>query len=597
MDRIIQDLAIRGESIQRIYDYYIDERFLVNRRYQRKLVWSIEEKKAFIDSIRKGFPIPLILVAEVSFNEQKNFEIIDGMQRLNAIISFIEGEFDLDGEFFDLETMAKTKLLLDSGELIQKTPKLDRKVCTQIAGYNLPLSIYSFEGLDKIDDIFRRINSNGKHLSKQELRQAGATGHFAQLVRHVSSKVRGDVSAHDVLLLNDMKNISITSRDLPYGINVDNVFWVAEGILTREYVRQSRDEEVVADILAYMALSTKPPSSSEILDEYYGLSLDDREGDNRFQEIESAVLKITPEVLSQQFLHVYDELKKILQRSGQTFNRLLFEDAGPRLPRYFQILFLALYELLILENLEIANYDQLINLLDNMGSRNINLGGGGGRWSARERQSNIAAVAGIIRSVFVKKQRRDPAIDSWITQFENILTQSYTEQSLYDFKQGFHRLGGNYEFDDDLFQKVIRTLTAMANIGPNTVGYVIVGIADDEEAAKRIEAIYNTTATVFNRFHITGIQGEASKYKNGLDGYFQFIIQKIASMPISEADKNQISRNIRLINYYDKSILIFQIESRNEPSIFDGKYYIRKGPNNEPIPPEEYPDLFRRFFV
>ncbi|UKS26300.1 DUF262 domain-containing protein [Paenibacillus sp. HWE-109] len=597
MDRLMQDLAIRGENIQRIYDYFVGERFLVNRRYQRKLVWSIEEKKAFIDSIRKGFPIPLILVAEINFNDQKNFEIIDGMQRLNAIISFIEGEFDLDGEYFDLETMAKTKLLLDSEELIQKSPKMDRKVCTQIAGYNLPLSIYSFEGLDKIDEIFRRINSNGKHLSKQELRQAGATGHFAQLVRQLSSKVRGDVSAHDRLLLNDMKNISITSRDLPYGINVDNVFWVAQGVLTREYVRNSRDEEVVADILAYMALSTKPPSSSEILDEYYGLSLIGNELDNRFQEIESAVLKITSEVLSRQFVHVYDELKKILNISGQTFNRLLFDDAGPRIPRYFQILFLALYELLIIENLNVSNYKGLISLLSNMGSSNMNLGGGGGRWSARERQNNIAAVAGIIKTEFVKRERRDPAIDSWITQFENILTQSYTEQSLYDFKQGFHRLGDNGDFDDALFQKVIKTLTAMANVGPNIVGYVIIGVADNDVAAKRVEATYGTSSTVFNKFHITGIQGEAAKYKNGLDSYFQFIIQKIASMPISEADKNQISRNIKLINYYDKSILIFQIESRNEPSLYDGKYHIRKGPNNEPIPPEEYPNLFRRFFV
>ncbi|AWX59052.1 hypothetical protein AB432_030160 [Brevibacillus brevis] len=137
----------------------------------------------------------------------------------------------------------------------------------------------------------------------------------------------------------------------------------------------------------------------------------------------------------------------------------------------------------------------------------------------------------------------------------------------------------------------------MANVGPDIVGYVIIGVADNDVAAKRVEAIYGTSSTLFNKFHITGIQGEASKYKNGLDSYFQFIIQRIASMPISEADKNQISRNIKLINYYEKSILIFQIESRNEPSLYDGKYYIRKGPNNDPIPPEEYPNLFRRFFV
>ena len=40
-----QDLAIRGESVAWIYEAYLGKRFIVNRRYQRKLVWSIEEKE------------------------------------------------------------------------------------------------------------------------------------------------------------------------------------------------------------------------------------------------------------------------------------------------------------------------------------------------------------------------------------------------------------------------------------------------------------------------------------------------------------------------------------------------------------------------
>jgi len=588
----MQDLSIRGENIQRIYDYYINGNLLVNRKYQRKLVWSVEEKKAFIDSIMQGFPIPLILLAEVEYQSLNIFEIIDGMQRLNAIMSFIEGEFDVNGGYFDLETMAKSKQLLDNGELIQKTPKLDRSVCTQIASYILPLSVYRSEKIEKIDEIFRRINSNGRYLSKQDLRQAGSVGNFAQLVRRVSCKVRGDSSGTDQLLLNKMKEISITSKDLDYGINVDRVFWVAQGILTREYVRQSRDEELVADILAYMALNIKPPSSSEILDEYYGI---EGESNSRFQEIEVAVLKISPEILNKQFFIVFDEWNKIFKYAGKPFNRLLFSDAGPRLPRYFQILFLALYELLVVKNKVVADYDQLVRLLDNIGTQNMSLGGGGGRWSAKERQKNIAAVTGIIDQAFKPKKQNDPAVDSWITQFENILMQSHIEQAQYDFKQGFHRLDNIGDFDETMFLKVIKTLTSMANLGPGIAGYVIIGIADNEQVANKIKELYGFEHSKYNKFFITGIQGEASKHKNELDGYFQFIIQMVAKAPITDADKNQITRNIRLINYYDKSVIIFRIEGSKEPSLFDGKYYIRKGSNTCLIEPTEYPDLFKRF--
>jgi uncharacterized protein with ParB-like and HNH nuclease domain len=108
-----KELSIRSESVQRIYNFYINNLFYVNRRYQRKLVWGIEEKRSFVDSILKGFPIPIILLAESEKNDSAAFEIIDGMQRLNAICSFIEGEFDIEGQYFDLATMVESKSLFD----------------------------------------------------------------------------------------------------------------------------------------------------------------------------------------------------------------------------------------------------------------------------------------------------------------------------------------------------------------------------------------------------------------------------------------------------------------------------------------------------
>ena len=114
-----RELSIRSESIQRIYNFYVNHLFYVNRRYQRKLVWTIEEKKAFIDSILQGFPVPIILLAESEREKLPVFEIIDGMQRLNAITSFIEGEFDIEERYFDLETMVESKSRFDQDLLKQ----------------------------------------------------------------------------------------------------------------------------------------------------------------------------------------------------------------------------------------------------------------------------------------------------------------------------------------------------------------------------------------------------------------------------------------------------------------------------------------------
>jgi Protein of unknown function DUF262 len=281
-----QDLTVKGESVERIFGNYQAWRYIVNRRYQRKLVWTLDEKRRFIDSVISGYPVPIVLLAERKMPAgPSQFEIIDGMQRLNAVFGFIENEYAVNGSFFDLNTMAETKAMLDAGKLQQREPVLARDACVQIAAYTVPLSIYEFAGDGDVDEVFRRINSGGRKLSRQELRIAGSTGHFAQAVRFIAAKVRGDVSAADELPLNEMKKISITNRELPYGIDVDEVFWIKQGVLTKEQVRESRDEEIVADLLAFMLLDPKPPSRSEVLDDFFGYS--DGEGpQQRHEQIE-----------------------------------------------------------------------------------------------------------------------------------------------------------------------------------------------------------------------------------------------------------------------------------------------------------------------
>ena len=48
-------------SVQMAYDNYLKNKYIVNRKYQRKLVWTLEEKAAFIDSLSKWYSVPLFL--------------------------------------------------------------------------------------------------------------------------------------------------------------------------------------------------------------------------------------------------------------------------------------------------------------------------------------------------------------------------------------------------------------------------------------------------------------------------------------------------------------------------------------------------------
>lgn len=594
MSRETKDLSIKGESIQSLYGAYLGKQFLVNRRYQRKLVWSIEEKRSFIDSIINGYPVPLILLAEVTIEKKKQLEIIDGMQRMNAIMSFIDQEFDYEGQYFDLDTLADTKLLKDDGKLEQKRSVLDRAICAKLVRYQIPLSVYQESGNSHIDEVFKRLNSGGKHLSKQELRQAGAISKFASIVRKLATNIRGDSSAKDILDLNSMKNISITNRNLEYGISVEQIFWVKNNIITKEDLRQSKDEEIIADIVAWVTLDKAVRSSSEILNQLYGYGISEGESTMETQ-LEIQIQKINEEVIIDNIQYVFDTLIDLVNSTDKNLNSLLFKNQKNGIPRYFQILFLTFYNLLVDEQLEIVDKAQILNHLDRAGDRIIKLAAGGGNWSAKEKTNQINALSGVLKGCFEKRKAIDPARNHWITRFENILMQSSTEQTLYDFKVGLHSFSGDVSFNQDLFSKVIKTLTAMSNTQKNATGYCILGVADEKSTAKKHNEIYKTEYVAYSSFYVTGINSEAEKYHDNTDKYFTKLVQLIKNEPISDRDKDYLSRNITVVKYFEKTVVIFKIESDTNPSIYDGKYFVRHGSNNEEVKAEKFGELFQRF--
>jgi hypothetical protein len=516
------------------------------------------------------------------------------MQRLDALMSFIENDYSVGGEYFDLETMATTKLLLDSGKVAQRTPKMNREACVRIASYLVPISIYEFARAESVDEVFRRINSGGRKLSRQELRSAGATGHFAQAVRKLSAKVRGDDSPSDQLRLNEMKKISITNRDLEYGIPAQDIFWVREGILTKEEVRQSRDEELIVDLVAYMVSDSPPSSRTEFMDDYFGLGGDDDASAKRHLEMETLIQRRGVDAVISDFQRTLDEIIIVLAASGESFIKLLFgSDAPTRGPRYFQVVFLAFHELVVKRQQEIVNMTQLVKLMYDSG-KNVSVGEGG-RWGADQRQGVVDSYAGLVQKAFKKASAVDPATVHWITQLENLLSQSFTEQNSYDFKQGFLRLDTQHKFDEDSFQKILQTAVGISNLRRGARGYVLVGISDNDATTHRVKELLGTKPTRFNVFDIVGIDREAKALCKNLDQYFQLIVDRVKASKVSEPLRGYLSQHLKLVRYYDKSVIVFEALGQDDLSHYDGKFFIRTGNQLDEIKPTELAAQVRRY--
>ena len=306
-------LTVQGQSLQALYAMYREGLLLVNRRYQRKLVWSVDEKESLIESVVQNYPIPLVLLAEASGEKRGQFEIVDGLQRLNAIFAYIENEFALDGEYFDLTLLADTKNLLDAKKIVQRTPIAPREVCTRVTNYQLPVSTYRASSVDIIDEVFRRINSSGRKLSDQDIRQAGATSQLANIVRKLGAAIRGDATYSDLLDMRQVPDISISDSHLDYGIDVESIFWVKNAILRADDVRVSKDEEFILDLVVDVLSPDYSVSGTSYRNDAY---LDSE----RVAELEGRVNAYGQQELMQDFIMTYSTLKSVVDEQEHTWS-------------------------------------------------------------------------------------------------------------------------------------------------------------------------------------------------------------------------------------------------------------------------------------
>ena len=120
------------------------------RTYPTQAEIAREEKRNFIDSISNGYPVPLFLLA---IDENGNYEIIDGMQRLDALCTFIEQKYELIDGYFNLESMPDTLQLKRNNKLKQKKSIISLQKCKEITNYPLPVSVFSAKD-NNIEEVF-----------------------------------------------------------------------------------------------------------------------------------------------------------------------------------------------------------------------------------------------------------------------------------------------------------------------------------------------------------------------------------------------------------------------------------------------------------
>lgn len=582
------ELSVQGQTLQTLYNFFVNDYLRVNRKYQRKLVWTVDEKQKLIDSVVNKLPIPLVLIAERPRGLPGKYEIIDGLQRLEAFFSFMENSYDYNGQYFDLETIGDTKARLDAEMIHQKSPKLSRVESLAIANYQIPVSIYREATTSSIDEVFRRINSGGRRLSLHEIRQAGSSGPLADLVRRVSASVRGDGTFSDVVPFSEIGRLSISRRDLQYGLAIEDIFWVRHDILAQEDVRASSDEELVLDLILDIVLEQRPTTGWQNRDVAYGLPR--RINTASLEEVNSAVSQVNPDVLHQQILAIIklcDDVMAGCGSLGRHMVKLETYEKGTR--RQFQAIFSALYELTFKLGMTPRSHEAVRSSLDNFWSKGLSIPTGGSAWGRSEKDKLYPKVQKAMRRAFFVREPKPDYIQLNSRMYvEHLIQGQGLEHPLIEFKQGFCRLTSPPTEDQDLFDEILATSVAMANHSRESEGVILVGIVDKPADAARVEKLFGVKSIDVNGRLAVGTEDQIKHLGYDVDGWWRRWQQKIEASSLSREFSRSLAMSLKPV--YCDGLLLWELRPKSigKAISYDGRFFIRVGSSTHEISADEF---------
>jgi len=85
-----------GDIFSKAYYFGID----FNPDYQRDYVWELKDKVALIDSIYNNIDIGKFAFIKKDYSDDLLYEILDGKQRIRAILDFYEDRFQYQNKYF-----------------------------------------------------------------------------------------------------------------------------------------------------------------------------------------------------------------------------------------------------------------------------------------------------------------------------------------------------------------------------------------------------------------------------------------------------------------------------------------------------------------
>ena len=186
--------------ISEFYRWQTEGSLKLNPPFQRNPVWSDKNRSYLIDTVLNQLPVPEIYMqVDTNENGYTKYIVVDGQQRIRAILDFIAGTFAI------LESESTAFGGKEFKELADEVRK-------DFWDYSIVTREIKTSNEEEVRNIFKRLNKYVVPLNNQELRNATFKGKFINLMNKLAeddflsdNKI---VSPNDIRRMKDVEYIS-----------------------------------------------------------------------------------------------------------------------------------------------------------------------------------------------------------------------------------------------------------------------------------------------------------------------------------------------------------------------------------------------------
>ena len=170
-NRIVTEIGSIKLSL--IVSMFTQKNYELKPNYQRRITWDERKRSKLIESFIMNVPVPPVFIYETEFNK---YQVMDGLQRITAIIDFYNDKYELKGleQWPELNGRKYSNLPQKVREGIDR-----RQISVVTLLKESSKSIEQEEEMKKM--VFERLNTGGVKLVDQEIRNALYSGKFNDL--------------------------------------------------------------------------------------------------------------------------------------------------------------------------------------------------------------------------------------------------------------------------------------------------------------------------------------------------------------------------------------------------------------------------------